>query len=345
MPEKNKELIRLARLGDMEAIQEWIAVGNAPVYLEELPFVLSDVVLTGFISIVRLLLRSYDWRQWPDELDSALANAVGISRPDMVQLLIDAGADAECVEWSEVLHCYSAPLIVSMIRARTDYDEIFRDPFPVSKPAMAAFKIVSQDRNPKLAAGFAKGVIEAWEGAWQWDERPRVKRLFGVLCWAGVDTRCEVVVYSDNEEKTFVDSLLGLAIRRGTAKQLKTLAPNRGDLKIIRHALHAPCELDDEKLRLLLDAGLELNDRADGTSSYVRAAIDHQKFKSAAALARKGAKLQVMTKEEFRKFRGDSLYEYYKGNRLPEEDVLALDELLPPDQLAAYRRSVYHPSI
>ena len=346
MPEKNKELVRLARLGDMEAVQEWITAGNVPIYLEELPYVLSDVVLTGFISIVRLLLRSYDWKQWPKELNSALATAVGISRADIVRLLINAGADAERVEWQDVLDSFSTDLIVAIIRARHNFDDIFEWSFSVSKPAMAAFKIVLQDDNPELVAGLVKGVIEAWEGRWDtWTAKDdqRVQKLFSILCWAGIDTRREVLVESEYEEQRFVDSLLGLAIRRGTAKQLKALAPNRSDLEIIRHALQAPCELDDAKLELLLEAGLELNDREDGTSSFLRTAIDHYRFKSAVALAKKRAKLQTLTKEEYRKFRRDSLYEYSRGHRLTKEDISTLDDLLPPDQQAAYRRSVYYP--
>lgn len=113
----------------------------------------------------------------------------------------------------------------------------------------------------------------------------------------------------------------------------------------MRHALRAPCELDDAKLELLLKAGLELNDREDGTSSFLRAAIDHLRFKTAVALAMKGAKLQTLTKEEYRKFRGDSLYEFSRGHRLTKEDISTLDDLLPPDQQTAYRRSVYYPFI
>ena len=346
MPEKNKDLIRLARLGDMEAVQEWIATGNVPIYLEQLPFVLSDVVLTGFISIVRLLLRSYDWKQWPKELDSALATAVGMSRADIVRLLIDAGAHAEHVDWQDVLNSYSTDLIVAMIRARRNYDDIFEWSFSVSKPAMAAFRIVLQDDNPELVSGLVKGIIEAEEGRWEtWERREsqRAEKLFSVLCWAGIDTRHEVAVESEYEEKTFTDSMLGLAIRRGTARRLKALAPNRNDLGIIRRALHEPCELDEAKLDLLLDAGLTLNDRDDGTSSFLRSAIDHYRFKSAVVLAKKGAKLQSLTIEEFRKFRRDSLYECSRRHHLTKSDIEVLEALLPPEQQEAYCRSAYYP--
>ena len=347
MPDKNKELIQLARLGDMEAVQDWIAAGNVPLYLKEIPFVLSKVVLTGFISIVRLLLRSYDWKKWPEELDSALATAVGISRADIVQLLLDSGANAECVDWQDVLNSFSTDLIVAIIRARRNYDDIFEWSFSVSKPAMAAFRIVLQDDNPELVDGIVKGVIEAEEGRWEtWEQEKsqRLEKLFSVLCWAGIDTRHEVVVESEYEEKTFSDSMLGLAIRRGTAKRLKALAPNRNDLKIIRKALLLPCSLDDAKLNLLLGTGLMLNDRDDGTSSYLRAAIDHCKYKSAVALAKKGAKLQILTNEEFRTFRRDTLRECSRGHYLTKADIEVLETLLPPIQQEAYRRSAYYPT-
>lgn len=71
--------------------------------------------------------------------------------------------------------------------------------------------------------------------------------------------------------------------------RIEKLHPNRNDLPPIRQALLRQCELDKRKLDMLLVCGLELADREDGTSSYLRSAIVHLDFRRAILLAKAGA--------------------------------------------------------
>ena len=348
MPAENKHLVQLARIGDYEAIQEWIAAGNVPDYRGCRPYVLPDIVWTGFLSVLRLLLRSYDWKQWQNELDAAIETSVRVSRADFVDLLIKCGANPEKAEWCEVFATHNESLIVSMIQFRNDLENMFEYSITVSKPVMAALR-KALAAKPEVEPFFISGIIEAFEGQWEtWrdEELQRAKKLLRILVWAGVDPRREVEVESYYEDASFEDSLLGMAVRRGDWSELKMMHPTQSDLPVIRKALLRSCQLDDRKLKLLLDCHLELNDREDGTSSYLHSAIIHDEFKNAILLGTAGARLPPLTKEEFRTFRRTSLYQYKSPFKtLSKEDIYALNELLPPDQQAAYRRSVNYPVI
>ena len=54
LPAENRFLVNLAWCGDYEAVQEWIAAGNVPVYRGHRPYVLPEIVKTGFLSIMHL---------------------------------------------------------------------------------------------------------------------------------------------------------------------------------------------------------------------------------------------------------------------------------------------------
>lgn len=304
LPEENRYLANLAWSGDYEAVQEWIADGNVPVYRGHRPYVLPEIVKTGFLSVLRLLLRSYDWTQWPGELDSALAESVRCVRSDFVDLLIAAGANAEETEWEDVFWSYDTDIIVSMIKARDDLDSMFWHRIPLAKPVMAALRQALAEK-PEVAPYYIQGVAEVFEGQWgTWEAKTLLlaHKFFRIVVWTGVDTRREVEIESEDEETTFPESLLGIAIRYGTASELKSLHPDRNDLPLIRQALLRHCDLDKRKLDMLLACGLELADREDGTSSYLHSAIARLDLKRALLLAKAGARLPRLTGGDVRAF-------------------------------------------
>ena len=304
LPAENRHLANLAWCGDYEAVQEWIAAGNMPVYLGHRPYALPEIVKTGFLSALRLLLRSYDWKQWPGELDAGLVESVRCCRSDFVDLLLAAGANPEAAEWEDVFWSYDTDIIVSMIKARSHLDSMFWQRIPLAKPVMAALRQALEER-PEVEPYYIQGVAEAFEGQWETWETPTLllaHKFFRIVVWAGVDTRREVEIESENEETTFPESLLGIAIRHGTLSELKCLHPDRNDLPLLRQALLRLCDLDKRKLDMLLACGLELADREDGTSSYLHAAIARVDFKRALVLAKAGARLPHLTGGDVRAF-------------------------------------------
>lgn len=297
LPEENRLLADLAWCGDYEAVQEWIAAGNVPVYRGHRPYLLPEIVKSHFLSVLRLLLRSYDWTQWPGELDAGLVESVRCLRSDFVDLLLAAGAKPEAPEWENVFRSYDTDIIVSMIKARNDLESMFWQRIPLAKPVMAALRRALAER-PEAEPYYIQGVAEAFEGQWEtWETSTLLlaHKFFRVAVWSGVDTRREVEIESENEETSFPESLLGIAIRHGTASELKSLHPNRNDLPMIHQALLRRCELDKRKLDMLLACGLELADREDGTSSYLGSAIVHLDFKSAILLAKAGSRVPRLT--------------------------------------------------
>lgn len=297
MPEENRHLANMAWCGDYEAIQEWIEAGNVPVYRGHRPGVLPEIVKTGFLSVLRLLLRSYDWRQWPEEQDEALVASVRLARSDFVDLLLAAGANPEKAEWEDVFWSYDTDLIVSMIKARNDLESMFWQRIPLPKPVMVALRQALKEK-PEVEPFYIQGVAEAFEGQWEtWKDEILLQahKFFRIVVWAGADTRREVEIESEYEGTAFPESILGIAIRHGTASELKSLHPERNDLPLIQQALLRQCELDKRKLDVLLACGLELADREDGTSSYLRSAIVNLDFKRTILLAKAGARVPMLT--------------------------------------------------
>lgn len=163
-------------------------------------------------------------------------------------MLIAAGANAEETEWEDVFWSYDPDIIVSMIKARDDLDSMFWHRIPLGKPVMAALRQALAEK-PEVAPYYIKGVAEAFEGQWEtWEAQTLLlaHKFFRIAVWAGVDTRREVEIESEDEETTFPESLFGIAIRYGTASELKSLHPDRNDLPLIRQALLRHCDLDSE---------------------------------------------------------------------------------------------------
>ncbi len=331
LPEENRYLANLAWSGDYEAVQRWIADGNVPVYRGHRPYVFPEIVKTGFLSVLRLLLRSYDWTQWPGELDSALAESVRCVRSDFVDLLIAAGANAEETEWEDVFWSYDTDIIVSMIKTRDDLDSMFWHRIPLAKPVMAALRQALAEM-PEVAPYYIQGVAEAVEGQWEtWEAQTLLlaHKFFRIVVWAGVDTRREVEIESEDEETTSPESLLGIAIRYGTASELKSLHPDRNDLPLIRQALLRHCYLDKRKLDMLFACGLELADREDGTSSYLRAAIVRLDLKRTLLLSKAGARLPKLTGADVRSF--NNALHYHRTDHscpLSTKELDYLEELI-----------------
>lgn len=88
--------------GDLEAIKDWLAEGNdiSQEGVEEGP--LKVAVRTGFISMVRFILKAANWKKYQDALDRAREIAYYKKRRDIVELPLGAGADPDGTDWGYV---------------------------------------------------------------------------------------------------------------------------------------------------------------------------------------------------------------------------------------------------
>ncbi len=100
LPPEIKELMQLVRGGKLFAVQKWIADGK-PVTPPD-PYWFSPLrvaVKTGFHSMIELLLQQ---GVETDELDYLLSNAVWDGNFEIIQLLVEYGADIRTVDFEDV---------------------------------------------------------------------------------------------------------------------------------------------------------------------------------------------------------------------------------------------------
>lgn len=109
LPPDIKEFRTLIKTGKLFAAQQWIAAGkriSAPEIYWETPLQLA--VETGFHSMIELFLKLGAER---DELNDALNYATGVGNFEIIQLLVDYGADIHSVDF-EVVCQTGHPLII-----------------------------------------------------------------------------------------------------------------------------------------------------------------------------------------------------------------------------------------
>lgn len=115
LPPDIKEFRSLIKAGKLFAVQKWIADGkriSAPEVYWETPLQLA--VETGFHSMIELFLQQGAER---DELNDALNYATGVGNFEIIQLLVDYGADIHSVDF-EVVCQTGHPLIIRYFIAR-----------------------------------------------------------------------------------------------------------------------------------------------------------------------------------------------------------------------------------
>src|SRR5579884_2736262 len=99
--EQSKVLLALCRAGKLYDIERWIAGGNSITTAESIKKTpLLTAIETGFHSLVELLARN---ELQPDQKNKALAKAVQIRRLDMIQVLVEYGANIRSVPLEDAL--------------------------------------------------------------------------------------------------------------------------------------------------------------------------------------------------------------------------------------------------
>lgn len=103
IPEDIREFLGFVEAGKLFDIQEWIGAGKrvrCPELGERSGYTLECACASGFHSLVTVVLREAEWTQ--EEKNRALAVALENKRLDLVELLLDFGADARSADFADV---------------------------------------------------------------------------------------------------------------------------------------------------------------------------------------------------------------------------------------------------
>ena len=150
--EEGKLLLGLCRAGKLYEIEKWIASGKSlrtPREVKKTPLQIATAL--EFHSLVELLARNEDSQ---DEKDKALREVVSKRRLDLVQLLVENGAQVRSVPLADVLLTWEPSLIRFFLENGADV--ITGSPFAVAfgdkiRTALRPF-VNYKEAHPEIAA-------------------------------------------------------------------------------------------------------------------------------------------------------------------------------------------------
>lgn len=336
---KLEPLFAAVENGNMRSVKEWVDGGN-PIYNPDSKYesTLALSVRKGFFSLAELFLDCGDWREYQDELDSALRIAVGNKHLDCIRLLLDRGADPNAPEWYAIFATHSRDLADLFFEAGKNA-EGFEGALDGIETGLARAVKERLPSRPELEEPILRKMCECLKDVWrhspdpkrlssyseyrlEHDERERkhAERVFGLLKWTGVDTRR--TFEDEYGEKT---NLLREAVVWGSIAQIRSLSPKADDLPAMGGAIRERIgRMDDKLLELFLKIGWKINDREDGTSSLLGLALEQCDFPRIMLCVKNGAKTGSPPKKVLGKLR-QALY----GERHPPQGiVLALRKIL-----------------
>lgn len=265
IPDELREFIALCRAGKLFAVRDWIAAGKLfrtpPGNFATWP--LRAAVDTGFHSVVEVLLQAGVDQA---EKDYSLSQAISARRLDLVELLVQYGANTQPIGFDEVI-CSSHPAI---IRWFVERDMDMESGWPIARAFedrhreflgiyMGLRDIV---RSARMQAAMALRV-HAREGNLKW---------VSLLLWAGADPRLQV---PDLQSKS-PEKLLGTALEEAVINGHEEIVRKIG----IDHSRDDPSSLlaqcflcaSPSIVRMLIDAGADFN-KGDGEMNPMQALV------------------------------------------------------------------------
>ncbi len=221
--EEAKELRALVRMGRLFDVQTWLEAGkpfrtDRPSFIQSEPCVVA--VKTGFFSMVECFLKR---KLLKTELNTMLDIAIDMHRPDLVELLLDHGADVNAISFRTVLSEWHPDVVRLFLRYGADYktDSPFAEAFvDCVRISLGFFKTLLR-KEPELISQANEALVE----------HVRKNNLKWVLLmrWLGADPRAETRgEFADDEPNTaFLE-----AARYGRLDLLKRFKvdPKRDDL-------------------------------------------------------------------------------------------------------------------
>ncbi|MGD0268324.1 MAG: ankyrin repeat domain-containing protein [Candidatus Sulfotelmatobacter sp.] len=263
--EETKELVRLCRTGRLYDLERMIAEGKLPEgIIAKRKTLLQIAVETGFHSLVELIAK-HEHSQ--TSRDAALADCLSSRRLDLVELLIENGAQIAAVPFADVLLTWEPKLIRFFLDRGAD--PIKDQPFAVAFGAKVRTALRPFVEYIKAHPEHAEALQEqanialryfCYEGDLKW---------ISLMLWAGADARS--MGPSLEKEYTYdpecYTSGLEQASYAGNVEVLKKLKPqvNRDNLEGLLH--DAAISGKKEALHYLLEIGAKANNQENGGSS------------------------------------------------------------------------------
>jgi len=272
-----KELLRLCRAGRLYDIEKWITAGkplDIPVGRNRT--LLQVAVETEFHSLVELIARHDSNKA---SKNAALEGAISLRRLDLVELLVENGAQITSVPFADVLLTWEPKLI----RFFLDHgaDPVKDSPFAVAfgakvRTALRAFLDCKQ-MHPEHADALQEQANVALryfcsKGDMKW---------ISLMLWAKADARSmgpSLEKEYTNDPECYTSGLQE-ASYAGNVGVLKKLKPEAGrdNLEDLLHCVAISGRKD--ALHYLLEIGAKANDRANGGSSALDTCLWHLSFK------------------------------------------------------------------
>jgi hypothetical protein len=274
--EEGELLLGLCRAGKLYEIEKWIASGKSlrtPREVMKTPLQIATDL--EFHSLVELLVRNEDSQ---DEKDKALREVVSKRRLDLVQLLVDNGAQVRSVPLTDVLLTWEPSLIRFFLENGADV--ITGSPFAVAfgdkiRTALRPF-VNYKEAHPEIAVSLQAQADRALrhfacEGDMKW---------ISLMIWAGANPRTRGPTVNDRFENDpeCHTTALKEACQKGNLEVLNKLKvdPRQDDLAALLHS--AALSTSKEVIQHLLRLGANPNNKANGGSSALDRCLWHFGF-------------------------------------------------------------------
>lgn len=261
--EEGKELIGLCRSGKLYEVSDWIAAGKSlrvPAELKKTPLQVS--VGLRFHSLVKLLAIHEESRPVQDQ---ALTDAVRQRSVELVELLIEHGAEPSSVPLDHVLLTWEPVLIRLFLRSGCD--ALKGHPFTIAfcekiRTSLRPF-MEYREAHPELADGLQQQLDRALryfcrEGDLKW---------VSLLMWAGANPRSVGPLFLNETDPDMDGTALQEAAGSSRVDILKRLKPDPGQDNLNALVSQAAMSQAKEVLQYLLQAGAKPNDKPNGGSS------------------------------------------------------------------------------
>lgn len=274
--DETRELIKLCQSGRLYEVRDWITAGRSIQSAAEVKTtILAVAIKTGFHSLVELIAP----HETQDAKNRGLFTTISQRRLDIIELLVASGADIKAVPFVEVLRCWDPQImrffvdhganIITGMPFATAFGEKIRTalrPFVECKDRFPEHRDALQEHIDRALRKFA------FDGDLKW---------VSLLMWAGANPRSRGIRLGDESFGTEADraeiasTALMDACYQETTDVLKRLRPdpNRDNLTEL---LSCAASLSrPQVVKYLLDIGATPNDKDNGGSSAIDAALLH----------------------------------------------------------------------
>ncbi|MEX0331495.1 MAG: hypothetical protein AB3N64_08750 [Puniceicoccaceae bacterium] len=280
--DKSESIIfhRILNLGQLTAMREWIKAGkqlheNKGRNHRRAKSALEIAVRSGFHGMVEMLLEEAKWSD--EDLNTSLYIAGTEERADLMNLLLDHGAPAECASPSDVLCTMDFELINRFMKLGMDLTEedAFYDALDTkrARPLLRLYK-ANREKYPELEVQIAKALVSAVE-------KKKVKWAI-LLLWAGADPTLEVSLhhYGPLEKDGWGTTAMEEAYQHADLEYIRALKLDRYPVNLDKILWYQSI---DPKLDVIEDLLKEakpqdLNTKANNSSAALESFVSYEQY-------------------------------------------------------------------